>query len=706
MFEKDYKNAMNGINPAEESLENVKNAMLAEAKEKPKTFNRKTLTAIAAACLCAVFTMSAIMIPLKLAKPAVSNGAHVVPAPDDPITETKHFDYSVGNGIRKAKSLKEIEEIAGKFKDTYRAYGYTGLLDGLFLEDVEVKEEADAPEGTVEKGSPSSGGEEHSDTNNQVSGVQEGDIIKNDGKYIYFYRASEKKIVIIFANSGDPQKLSAINSGEIIEFYLCGNKLVTLSHGERKTRSAYDEDKTVINIYDITDRENPKKETEHTQSGYYVSGRVVGKTLYVISSKYSYKYNYFYAIIDDVLDKEPDLELSLPALDGDEVNCGDVYLPDNAQNGIFTTITSLDLDDAKEFKSSVSILGASDTLYASENCIYITASVYTDAYRDEELKKAKKGTYVSCSTDIYRIAYNDGELTPCGYVQVPGSIWMDNRQFAMDEYNGYFRIATNINTVNYEYFNGETYFTVSKTETANQVFVYDEELKKVGESDVLGKGEMLKSVRYMGDIVYVVTFRNTDPVYAIDLTDPTAPKTLSELKINGFSTYMQSYGSDYMLGIGYEADVESGGTTGIKLTMFDISDPTDVSAVSSVKYLYDYGSNDNKYHYMSTDATYNHKALLLDRNKGIIAIPIFSETFDKENDKYTQEYKYVFYTFDGKELKEGRTVTFNKEHPSYYYYTVSSLRGLYIGDYAYVVGDDAIAVIDLKNMDFVKLLEF
>ncbi|MBR5277997.1 MAG: beta-propeller domain-containing protein, partial [Clostridia bacterium] len=345
----------------------------------------------------------------------------------------------------------------------------------------------------------------------------------------------------------------------------------------------------------------------------------------------------------------------------------------------------------KERKSSLALLGSCQSIYCSKENIYIASDNYLD---DEDVVAGEWASYNN--TKILRIALNNGNLSANGATTVLGQI---NNQFSMDEKDGIFRIATTITPGTFVE-RGE-YMKYLFSDTYNKVYCLDAEMKVIGESEKLGVTERIKSVRYLGDIAYVVTFRQTDPLYAIDLTDPTNLKTLSALKIDGFSTYMQPYGTDYMLGIGYAADSD-GRTNGIKLTMFDITNPADVFDISTTSFLW--GNTDGMY--VTSDALSNHKAILIDYKKGIIGLPFIIEGY-AENKNWEYEYKlsleYKLFSFDSKELAVDQSISIPLDEKANYW---SGMRGLYIGDYLYIAFESGLVSVSLNDYSVVDTIKY
>ncbi len=192
-----------------------------------------------------------------------------------------------------------------------------------------------------------------------------------------------------------------------------------------------------------------------------------------------------------------------------------------------------------------------------------------------------------------------------GNAKVPGTA-LD--QFSMDEYNGYLRVATTYDMVDF---------------VSNGVYVLDENLKQVGKIDGIANTEQIKSVRFMGDTGYVVTFEQTDPLFVIDLENPENPKILGELKIPGFSAYLHPVGGGLVLGVGVDGD-ENGRGEGIKVSLFDVSNPE--NPVEADNIILSGYREARSWCYYSSEALYSHKALCYDENENVMYIPYGKST--------------------------------------------------------------------------------
>ena len=320
-----------------------------------------------------------------------------------------------------------------------------------------------------------------------------------------------------------------------------------------------------------------------------------------------------------------------------------------------------------------SVLGGGETVYMTAENLYLCASVYDDGAG----KTYKDGSYTvtdytsSVNTVVNRFAIADGKLTFAANGAVAGAL---NNQFSLDERDGYLRMATTEQTYAYSVYRDEKHdFENTKTnddatQTRNDVYVLDSDLTTVGSVAGLAEGETVFSARFDGDYGYLCTYRQTDPVFAVDLTDPANPKVVGELKLSGYSDYLHVWSDGLLFGLGMETQAVDGATVdGMKLVMIDTSDPAKLHDLHTQSIDADY-----------SEALYNHKAILVDSGKDLIAFPA--------------ENSYLVY---GYSADDGFTL--RKEIPVSQW--DENNRGLYIGDYFYVVGSDQVNVLDLGTLE-------
>ena len=325
--------------------------------------------------------------------------------------------------------------------------------------------------------------------------------------------------------------------------YLYGDILAVVGYDYSKN------DCTVIELYDIVDKTKPKLINEFSQDGGYFTSRLVGSKVILLSQYAVYpedlELEKGLAIYNDVVPETVTNGSAQPL----KPNMITILPQDKNYSEVYTVMTTVDLE-ADEFKPVTSaVLGSGDNVYCTNENLYICDTVYkhTETTHGNGMISVTNHTQ---TTKIHRFSIKDGTLKSEASGEVNGRAL---NQFSIDEKGGYVRIAT----------------TDSE---ANNVYVLDMSLKEVAKIDGIAKGETIQSVRYIGDYGYVVTFRQTDPLFVIDFKNMKAPKIVGELKIPGFSSYLHPF-NGYLVGIGTDGD-ENGTVDALKISLFDISDPT------------------------------------------------------------------------------------------------------------------------------------
>lgn len=528
-----------------------------------------------------------------------------------------------------------------------------------------------------------------SSTNTQEKNVDEGDIIKTDGRYIYKVISNfnndtgytDQSLTITETDNGSLKAVATIDLNELIEdreneyldfheFYLYKDYIVLLY-----TRQDYASEDTVtetnIVIYDIKDRAKPKKKNALTQSGWYESSRISDGFLYTISD-----------FSETNLDTPTPYTNYIPSVNGKTVECSDIYYPRNIMMTTTYVVTSLDLSKPTDFTDTKAIPTNGGQTYVSDSSIYFYTTLY-----DEVTK-----------TEITKVYYDKGSLTPGENAIVAGYLY---DSFALSEYNGYLRIVATIPANNIALLRGITPLGVSATseeaatedieikEDVNVIYILDSNMKLTGKLSGIAPGEQIYSARFMGDIGYFVTFRNTDPLFSVDLSDPTNPTILGQLKIPGFSNYLHFYENNLLMGFGEEIDANTGEFLGLKLSMFDISDPSNVTEQD--KYIIE----DSEY----SDAQYNHKALMIDSEKNIFGFIYCS----MDDVTYDYAYYYVTYTYD---KEEGFIETARYPISDGSEYETNGVRGIYIGDYLYIATNKSLTSYEIGSTNPISQVYF
>lgn len=509
-------------------------------------------------------------------------------------------------------------------------------------------------------------------TYTQVDGVDEGDIIKNDGKYIYILNRFNLSFKIYETNEG---KATLISTKHIIkydiqtayDFYIYDNKLIVNADGTSSryySNGTYEKalssvDKTVSLIYDISDKSNPKEIKEFSQDGYYISSRIINNQLYVITNKIVYE-------------QINDIESYAPCKCIDEtaspLDLKDIYCITNPKDPSYVIISSADLDTCEKYTDTKAVLGAGQNIYCSKNNLY----VYNSDYSSDNIK-----------TYIMKFSLDNGKIKFAAQGKVNGNV---NNQYSLDEKDGNLRIAT----------------TCEVFTKGNQLSVLDENLNEIGKVDGFAKNETIQAVRFMGDTAYVITFEQTDPLFVIDLSNPESPEIKGEVKITGFSSMLHPVDENTIIGVGYADEETEYGEwiDGIKLALFDVSDSLNPKVLDSVIFK-DTHSNSQS----------DPKAFMVNNDEGYYAIPYahyfnylpedyddYDEDYYEDDDDYYEENHTLqsgAKTFKIENNKINITNDFKLDIENFETY-----RCTYIGDYIYLIADDYNGNIEIKSFKY------
>jgi inhibitor of cysteine peptidase len=608
---------------------------------------------------------------------------------------------------------------------------------------------------------------DYSQTNIQVEGVDEGDIVKTDGKYIYAI-AQNKLNIIKSWPAGDTAIVSNIEfdsqpnglylDGDILTVY--GNDigfLKTPVYKKFRRHSSY----SFVKIYDIKDRANPKKVRDLKFEGQYGESRMINGYLYYVTSMYN-----FSIVYDFVL---PKIVENGQVISSEKTTSRYIYpkvyyfnLPYDRYN--FNTVSAINIrDNNKPVATQVYLMPNNQTMYVSENNIYLTYTKYISEYdltipvlRDMvygQLDQVDKdyitkleavdsdiisdsdkqqrismviGNYIESLSDdeqsalmklwdanikkryadiskelektvIQKVAIKGSDLSYVGSGEVTGQVL---NQFAMDEQNGFLRIATTKN---------RTWLSIvdpNNSESYNNLYTLGSDLKVVGTLENLAKTEKIYSIRFIEDRAYMVTYRTVDPLFVIDVADPKNPKVLGELKVPGFSSYLHPYDKTTLIGVGKQTEVNQYGNTitkGLKISLFDVSEVANPKVLAT----YEMGGTGS-----DSLALNDHKAFLFSRDKKLLVIPV---SLTKE----TTDNTWGGIEFSGAAVlnidKTGITLKGKVDHSNatqdnqydwYGYYRDVVLRSLYIDNFLYTLSGNMLKVNSLNDLSETKKIVF
>lgn len=531
----------------------------------------------------------------------------------------------------------------------------------------------------------------YSGTNIQVQGVDEADLVKTDGKYIY--SISQNKLIITEATPVENMNITAtlfkdekvtptemMLNGKYLTV-ICSNNSYSAYDGVKSMMMPYyNSNTTTIYIYDISNKSNIVKVKDIELDGYYLTSRKVNNSVYVITNKYVWN--------DESSDIRPMYKIDgkEKIIDYDQI----CYFPGTNYN-TYTMIGVIDLANISNDAKVNSYLSSAQNVYMSLDNLYITAM--TGSYNRTFVIDNE---YVS-STSIYKFSIKNNNTEFIAKTELKGTTL---NQFSMDEYNGYFRVTLNNNT-------------------DNSLYILDNKMDVVGKIDGIAKGEKLYSTRFIKDRAYMVTFKTVDPLFVIDVKDPTNPKILGELKIPGYSSYLHEYDENHIIGIGQDTtevyDKDSTGKiintryiiNGMKMAIFDVTDVNNPVQQFSTKI-----GNRNTY----SDVLYNHKAFLFSKEKNLLAFPvdIYNENVSISTDENRSETAspttsnrfqgLLVYNIDlvNGFTEKGKITHYDTETTNNSYYSYDYLsnikRGVFINNTLYTVSENKIKANDLSTL--------
>lgn len=587
--------------------------------------------------------------------------------------------------LKKFSSPEELRDYLKEHATGSRPGGgqYTGVPDGAARDETTTGAPVPASTGAP-AAAPGTGAGDYSTTNIQVAGVDEPDFIKNDGKYIYVITGDTLVIVDAY-----PAKDAGVVSetridGRPQELFLDGDRLVIIASQrdeimvtpERSVAPVpVTREVTHAHVYSIRDRTELEELREVAFTGSYSGARMIGSTVYLITSEYVPWYG-----------GEP----LLPEVttENGSTFLPDVYYPDIPWNTYtYHTISSFAMDSGDTPDAETFLLGYGSTLYASQKNIYLSYPKPTEpAYRSVPVDDILPPDDEPEGTVVYRFAVGDGAIEYEGMGEVPGHLL---NQFSMDEYDGYLRVATTVEG-----------WTDRGSYQYSTVSVLDEGMETVGELGNIAPGERIYATRFVDDRLYMVTFKRVDPLFVIDLEEPENPGILGELKIPGYSDYLHPYDEDHIIGIGKETgENDWGGISvgGVKLALFNVSDVNNPELVDSVE-IGEAGTD--------SEALHDHKAFLFAKSKNLLVIPI-SEVRRVNNtggryDSYslkTWQGVYVYGVNPSTGFTLRGTVTQNGSDIPYAWNTPDAVqRSLYMDSVLYTVSQKRIVMSSLPDL--------
>lgn len=488
------------------------------------------------------------------------------------------------------------------------------------------------------------GGKDYSTTNLQMEGVDESDIAKIDGSYIY--TVEDKYIVITDIRDGKLKEVTRFlpkdcgASDRVMEIYVDGDQLILVvqcyeTSLEEDSAFCYEmngKSTTQIQVYSIVDRKNPEFEGRLIQDGYYNTSRKIGDVVYLFT-----QYNMTSDVVGYV---EKEYTSVIPKVNGEKVAASEIYLPESSgESGIL--VSSLDVNKPDKVLDSKLVISGYAQTYISKDALYLYEEDYDGAM----------------ITNIAKFALDEGRISGVAAAAVRGYV---RDTFAINASDGYLRVLTT---------------DYSTEDEVNALYILDENMKLTGQLTGIAPGEEIYAARFMGNTGYFVTYRNTDPLFTVDLSDPAKPEIIGELKVTGFSEYLHFWDDTHLLGIGYESDENTGNIENIKLSMFNIENPGEVTEEAKLVL------KDVDY----SEALYDYKSVIISKDKNLIGL--VCEDYSGSRTKQT----YQIYSYENGTFKK------QAEIPGINGANYENVRGMYSGNVFYLWINDNIISYDMTD---------
>lgn len=612
--------------------------------------------------------------------------------------EAEHVDVaSLGTMYHRASDYKEVYQTLLK--------GYQqNWIEGEMSAETSTATSEDKASGNAAKDESADmdlsegskeGGKDYSTTNLQMEGVDESDIAKIDGSYIY--TVEDKYIVITDIRDGKLEEVTRFlpkdcgAADRVMEIYVDGDQLILVVQGyetsldgnskagadkenkdEENSDETYSDEETAasedsafwyemngksitqIQVYSIVDRKNPEFEGRLIQDGYYNTSRKIGDVVYLFT-----QYNMTSDVTSYVEKKHgvEDLkegngvsslaEAVIPKVNGEKVAASEIYLPESSgESGIL--VSSLDVNKPDKVLDSKLVISGYAQTYISKDALYLYEEDYDGAM----------------ITNIAKFALDEGRISGVAAAAVSGYV---RDTFAINASDGYLRVLTT---------------DYSTEDEVNALYILDENMKLTGQLTGIAPGEEIYAARFMGNTGYFVTYRNTDPLFTVDLSDPAKPEIIGELKVTGFSEYLHFWDDTHLLGIGYESDENTGNIENIKLSMFNIENPGEVTEEAKLVL------KDVDY----SEALYDYKSVIISKDKNLIGL--VCEDYSGSRTKQT----YQIYSYENGTFKK------QAEIPGINGVNYENVRGMYSGNVFYLWINDNITSYDMTD-GFKKIKE-
>ena len=595
-------------------------------------------------------------------------------------TEISAQSFKTSDEIQTVQSKEQLKAYFEKVKELQKQQN-----NGVMA----TEESANTMEAKDTSGSKSGG---YSTTNNQVEGVDEADAVKTNGTHVF--SLSENNVII--ANIKDPKQMkeettiSFKNDFYPTQLLLSNQTLMVI--GQKNVLRTLDAESTqkmnsvmmpmdsmtTVYFYDIANPAKPKLMREIATEGYMNGARLTNNTLYYVTTIYPKFW---------IMEENADAELrpftydSKSDKEAKPMSYDSIAILPSSLEGNYSIISAINVSKPAENEvKTKGYLGGSEQLYMSKDNLYLTSTIY-----EQNNINAKKMIWNpgEMDTEVFKFALDKTSVKFVASNRLTGTIL---NQFSMDEHNGYFRAVTT---------KGNSWDENKVSE--NNLFILDDKMKTVGSLTGLAKDERIYSARFMGDKAYMVTFKETDPLFVIDVAKPTDPKVLGELKIPGFSNYLHPLDENHLIGFGYETivDTQSGGkqpvmmTGGMKISLFDVSDFAKPKELDT-EIIGDQGTY--------SPVQYDHHALFEHKEKGLYGFPISIYGKGKEYAEFKQDGALIYeITPENGIVLKGDLL--NSEDPKQQYenWETSIQRIIYVEDSLYTIAMKEIKSYNLNS---------
>nr|WP_251047392.1 beta-propeller domain-containing protein [Planococcus sp. ISL-110] len=597
---------------------------------------------------------------------------------------------------------EQLEQISGK--EELRNY-FAQLLEmqqnnewygGTVAESgEETAESSDSTSGESEAGA----GGDYSTTNNQVEGVDEADLVKTDGSYIY--SISEGRVMISDVRNSEEMAVAAelpfTEETYPQQLFLSGDTLVIL--GSSYSAMPMDDFRlphsqspylglTSIYLYDVSNPQSPRLIREFGAEGNLSGARLTNNILYFVTNVYP---DYW------VLEEQSEPELRPHRYDsknGGELEplpYDSIAILPGTTEGSYSVITAIDLNEPETNDiSTEGFLGGSEQLYMNEENLFLTAAAYVPL-NDETQASREMAIWLpqQANTEVFKFELDGTAVEFLASAEITGSLL---NQFSMDEHNGYFRAVTT---------EGVVWDLASPSK--NHLFILDGQMNQVGSVEDLAPGERIYSARFIGDKAYMVTFKETDPLFVIDVSEPSSPQVLGELKIPGFSNYLHPLDDDHLIGFGYDTKllpVKNGEprvvTGGMKISLFDVSDFSD-PVEKDTEIIGGPGTY--------STLQYDHKALFTHKEKNLFGFP--AALYEESTGDYV-EFEgegALIYTITPDGISQAASLI-EPTDSQYEDWNTAIQRILYIGGELYTVANGEIKCYNMETFEPIGSLAF